>query len=111
MIGSPDDGGAGKAAVEASFTTLSNLYEKGVIPSRPTRLDSQSSYVFAMKASPDMVKARRRVETLDPETRFALPTCVRFDTRRNRLYVVDSQRWRIQIFDKLDDYAEPQFNI
>jgi hypothetical protein len=51
------------------------------------------------------------VETLGPETRFALPTCVRFDTRRNRLYVVDSQRWRIQIFDKLDDYAEPQFNI
>ncbi len=64
-----------------------------------------------VEASPDMVKARRRVETLDPETRFALPTCVRFDTRRNRLYVVDSQRWRIQIFDKLDDYAEPQFNI
>ena len=64
-----------------------------------------------VEASPDMVKARRRVQTLDPETRFALPTCVRFDAGRNRLYVVDSQRWRIQIFDKLVDYAEPQFNI
>lgn len=64
-----------------------------------------------VEASPDMVKARRRVSTLEPETKFALPTCVRFDAKRNRLYVVDSQRWRIQIFDKLDNYAEPQFNI
>ena len=51
------------------------------------------------------------VSTLDPETKFALPTSVRFDAVRNRLFVVDSQRWRIQIFDKLKDYAEPQFNI
>ena len=64
-----------------------------------------------VEGSPDMVKARRRVYTLDPETKFALPTCVRFDNKRNRLYVVDSQRWRIQIFDKLENYAEPQFNI
>ena len=58
MIGSPDDGGAGKAAVEASFTNLSNLYEKGVVPTRPTMLDSQASYVSAMKASPDMVNEK-----------------------------------------------------
>jgi DNA-binding beta-propeller fold protein YncE len=64
-----------------------------------------------VEASPDMVKARRRVNTLEPETKFALPTSVRFDAKRNRLYVVDSQRWRIQIFDKIKDYAEPQFNI
>jgi len=64
-----------------------------------------------VEASPDMVKARRRVSTLEPESKFALPTCVRFDIKRNRLYVLDSQRWRIQIFDKIDNYAEPQFNI
>ena len=68
----------------------------------------QKRYV---EASPDIVKARRRVNSLEPETKFALPTSVRFDTSRNRLFVVDSQRWRIQIFDKLKDYAEPQFNI
>jgi sugar lactone lactonase YvrE len=64
-----------------------------------------------IQGNPDVYKARRRVSTLDPETGFALPTGVEFDKRTNRLFVVDSQRWRIQIFDKLDDYAEPQFNI
>lgn len=58
MIGSPDDEGAGKAAVEASFTNLSNLWEKGVIPTRPTMLHSKASYVSAMKASPDMVNEK-----------------------------------------------------
>jgi DNA-binding beta-propeller fold protein YncE len=64
-----------------------------------------------IQGNPDVYKARRRVDTLDPETGFALPTGVEFDKRTNRLFVVDSQRWRIQIFNKLDDYAEPQFNI
>ena len=64
-----------------------------------------------VEGSPDMVKARRRVNSLEPETKFALPTSVRFDSARNRLLVLDSQRWRIQIFNKIADYAEPQFNI
>jgi sugar lactone lactonase YvrE len=64
-----------------------------------------------VRGNPDVHKARRRVDSLDPETRFALPTGVKFDAKRSRLFVVDSQRWRIQIFDKLDDYADPQFNI
>lgn len=68
----------------------------------------QKRYV---ESNPDVIKARRRVNSLDPETKFALPTSVRFDVNRNRLFVVDSQRWRIQIFNKLKDYAEPQFNI
>ena len=64
-----------------------------------------------IQGNPDVYKARRRVDTLDPETGFALPTGVEFDSRTKRLFVVDSQRWRIQIFNKLEDYAEPQFNI
>ena len=68
----------------------------------------QKRYV---ESNPDVVKARRRVNTLEPETKFALPTGVDFENTRNRLFVVDSQRWRIQIFNKLEDYAEPQFNI
>ncbi|NQW17143.1 MAG: 6-bladed beta-propeller [Chloroflexi bacterium] len=68
----------------------------------------QERYV---QGNPDVQKARRRVDTLEPEFKFALPTAVKFEASRNRLMVVDSQRWRIQIFNKLTDYAEPQFNI
>ena len=64
-----------------------------------------------IQGNPDVYKARRRVDSLEPEIKFALPTGVKFDTKNNRLFVVDSQRWRIQIFNKLDEYAEPQFNI
>ncbi len=68
----------------------------------------QKRYV---QGNPDVAKARRRVDTLEPEIKFTLPTGVKFDINRNRLMVVDSQRWRIQIFDKLSNHAEPQFNI
>jgi len=68
----------------------------------------QKQYVAA---SPDVHKARRRVPSLEPETFFALPTCVSFDDSKSRLLAVDSQRWRIQIFDKITDYSDPQFNI
>ncbi len=68
----------------------------------------QKQYV---RGNPDVHKARRRVASLEPETRFALPTGVKYDAARSRLLVVDSQRWRIQIFDKLDGYSDPQFNI
>ena len=68
----------------------------------------QKRYV---ESNPDVVKARRRVESLEPEMKFALPTGVNYDKSRDRLFVVDSQRWRIQIFNKLKDYAEAQFNI
>ena len=59
----------------------------------------------------DVYKARRRVYTLEPEWRFALPSAVEFDSRNSRLMVADTQRWRIQIYNKLHDYADPQFNI
>ena len=68
----------------------------------------QRQYV---NASPDVYKARRRVASLEPETFFALPTCVEFDKNKSRLLAVDSQRWRIQVFDKVNNYGDPQFNI
>ena len=68
----------------------------------------QQQYV---RGNPDVHKARRRVATLEPEKWFALPTGVSYDTNKSRLLVVDSQRWRIQIFDKLANYSDPQFNI
>ena len=68
----------------------------------------QQQYV---RGNPDVYKARRRVATLEPEKWFALPTGVAYDAKKSRLLVVDSQRWRIQIFDKLTNYSDPQFNI
>ena len=68
----------------------------------------QLAYV---RSNPDVYKARRRVYTLEPEWRFALPSAVEFDSRNSRLMVADTQRWRIQIYNKLLDYSDPQFNI
>ena len=64
-----------------------------------------------VRSNPDVYKARRRVYTLEPEWRFALPSAVEFDSLNSRLMVADTQRWRIQIYNKLLDYSDPQFNI
>ena len=66
---------------------------------------------MTVEANIDLLKARRRVYTTEPEWRFALPTGVTFDAEKQRLIVVDSQRSRLQIYNKLDDYLEPQFNL
>ena len=68
----------------------------------------QQEYV---RANPDVYKARRRVYSLEPEWRFALPSGIAFDAVNSRLMVADTQRWRIQIYNKVLDYSEPQFNI
>ncbi len=62
-------------------------------------------------ANADVVKARRRVYTTEPEWRLALPTGVAFDPKKERLMVVDTQRSRLQIYNKLKGYIEPQFNL
>ena len=36
---------------------------------------------------------------------------VTFDSRKGRLMIADTQRNRIQIYNKLKDYAEPQRNL
>lgn len=68
----------------------------------------QREYV---SGNPDVYKARRRVYSLEPEHRFALPMHIVFDREKSRLLVADSQRWRIQMYNKLLDYSDPQFNI
>ena len=93
---------------------------------RVQAFDSEGSYITSfigdaqelskwqweyVRANPDVYKARRRVYTLEPEWRLALPSAVAFDGRNSRLMVADTQRWRIQIYNKLLDYSEPQFNI
>ena len=62
-------------------------------------------------ANPDVIKARRLVRTTEPEWRFAMPRGLVFDVAGNRLLVLDTQRCRIQIYDKLKHYDVPQLNL
>ena len=62
-------------------------------------------------ANIDVIKARRRVSTLEPEWRFAMPTGITFDRAKSRLLVTDTQRGRIQIYSKVRGYMEAQFNL
>ena len=66
---------------------------------------------MTVDANVDVIKARRRAYSLEPEWRFALPTAVVFDAQKARLLVADTQRARLQIYNKLKDYLEPQFNL
>lgn len=66
---------------------------------------------MTVDANADYQKARRRVYTTEPEWRLALPMGVTFDAKKERLVVVDSQRARLQIYNKLKDYTDPQFNL
>ncbi len=62
-------------------------------------------------ANPDVIKARRRVKSLEPEWRFYQPTAVAFDNAESRIFIADCQRYRLQIYIKDKDYVDPQFNL
>ena len=64
-----------------------------------------------VEASPDMVKRRREVRSLEPEWRFQFPTGLIFDPGHGRLLVTDCQRQRLQIYNKLSNYAQPARTI
>ena len=59
----------------------------------------------------DVIKARRRVYTLEPEWRFAMPTALAFDAEKRPSDGRRHTAGRIQIYNKLKDYLEPQFNL
>ncbi|MDP6549741.1 MAG: NHL repeat-containing protein [Dehalococcoidia bacterium] len=76
--------------------------------------DAQQLSKWAMmtvEANVDLIKARRRVRSTEPEWRFSVPTGVFFDKGNGRLVVMDTQRGRLQIYNKLKEYLEPQFNL
>ena len=62
-------------------------------------------------ASPDYIKRRREVRSTEPEWTFAQPAAVEFDAANGRLLVVDTQRGRIQIYNKQSGYMVPQLNL
>ena len=66
---------------------------------------------MTVQANADYLKRRREVATTESEWRFALPTDVQFDEGSSRLVVLDSQRSRLQIYDKKTDYMVPQMNL
>ena len=66
---------------------------------------------MVVDGSPDVIKARRRVYTKEPEWWFPMPPGVAFDAEKWRLIVVDCQRARLQLYTKLIDYVDPQFNL
>ena len=64
-----------------------------------------------LASNPDMIKRRREVRNLESEWRFTLPRGLAFDAKKNRLLIVDTQNGRILIYNKLNDYVEPQRNL
>jgi len=64
-------------------------------------------------ANGDYLKRRREVnlQNMESEWRFALPTGLMYDAANNRLLVVDSQRSRFQIYNKVSGYMVPQMNL
>jgi DNA-binding beta-propeller fold protein YncE len=66
---------------------------------------------MTVDANADYLKRRREVPTTEPEWRFAVPTGVTYDTEKERLIVVDNQRSRLQIYNKVRDYMVPQMNL
>ena len=64
-----------------------------------------------VESNPDAMKRRREVKTLEPEWRFERPVGVTFDVTKRRLLVCDTNRHRIQIYNKVNNYLEPQRNL
>jgi hypothetical protein len=61
---------------------------------------------MTLAANPDGLRRRREVRSLEREWRFAFPTAVIFDAKLGRLIVSDTQRNRLQIYNKLKDYVQ-----
>jgi DNA-binding beta-propeller fold protein YncE len=66
---------------------------------------------IALEANPIAVRRRRETRNLEREWLFALPTGLLFDAKHGRLIVADTQRARLQIYNKLLDYPQPSINV
>ncbi len=67
---------------------------------------------MSLDANPDQANRRRQVEDLvDQQKKFRLPTGCTFDLANNRLIVCDTQRGRLQVYNKDNSYMDPQFNL
>ena len=105
---------------------VSDWSDNGIQPGRVHVFDPEGKFIVSLigdaqqlskwgqmsiDANVDAAKARRRVRSTEPEWRFSLPAGLVFDPAKGRLLVVDTQRTRLQIYNKLKDYVEPQLNL
>ena len=60
-------------------------------------------------ANPDIVKARRRAD-MEPEWRFRRPVAVNVDAN-DSIFVLETARHRLQVYDKVKDYEEHSLNL
>jgi hypothetical protein len=65
-----------------------------------------------IEANSDIDKAMRRVspERLAASARFLRPTGIAIDPE-DRIIVAESHHYRLQVYQKMADYVEPQFNL
>ena len=66
---------------------------------------------MTVEANPDAVRRRREVPNPEVEWRLSMPADLVFDTLNQRLIIADTQRQRVQIYNKLQDYAIPSRTI
>jgi DNA-binding beta-propeller fold protein YncE len=64
-----------------------------------------------VNVNPEAVKKRREVKDIQAEWRLRMPRAVAFDVPNHRLLVLDTQRNRIQIYNKLKEYTSPARNL
>ena len=60
-------------------------------------------------ASPDIIAARRRAN-MEPEWRFRRPVAVNVDAN-DSIFVLETARHRLQVYDKIKDYEEHSLNL
>src|SRR5439155_24736051 len=65
----------------------------------------------SIDANPDMMKARRRARSLEPQFRFCFPTAVDFDPETDRIICAVGQRNRLQIYLKVLYYVAYQADL
>jgi DNA-binding beta-propeller fold protein YncE len=132
QIGSPGTGRGGlhlptAVAVDPDGDVyVCDWSDNGVQPGRVHIFDKEGKFIInligdaqqlskwaqmTVDANADYIKRRREVPTTEPEWRFAVPTGLVFDPEKGRLIVVDNQRSRLQIYNKVKEYMVPQMNL
>ena len=64
-----------------------------------------------VNTNPEAVKRRREVKNFQAEWRLQMPRAVAFDAPNSRLLILDTQRSRIQVYNKVKDYTTPAKNL
>lgn len=90
------------------------IFDAAAMPLTALRGDAHEISKWAelsLAANPDMRKRHRLAKY--PETRqyFRMPSYCAFDQATRRLFVCDTMRHRVQVYEKDSAYADPQANL